>query len=102
MVNAQRPVANINLSDLEIVNCPECDHNLFNSQNRLRFLPRLMSPKGNPMWITEPVYVCAKCGRVSPHPAEWEKKKTEAWESQRVEATSKTDEERAVDPHEKE
>lgn len=63
----------IDPSKLDDVVCAECGHNLFEFANRLKFLSRLISPSGKPMYYAEQLHVCKGCGAMLMQPAEWER-----------------------------
>jgi hypothetical protein len=55
---------NINISDLEVMEC-KCGNTCFLPQIRVRFIPRLLSPAGQPQYLlTQEGIACAICGEM--------------------------------------
>jgi len=53
---------NINVNDLKVMECA-CGNSCFLPQMKVRFIPRLLSPSGQPQYLlTQEGIACAVCG----------------------------------------
>jgi hypothetical protein len=54
---------NINISNLKVMECTACGNTCFLPQMKVRFIPRLLSPAGQPQYLlTQEGIACATCG----------------------------------------
>lgn len=64
MANGQQMNLNINVQDLKVMECV-CGNSCFLPQIKVRFIPRLLSPAGQPQYLlTQEGIACAICGEV--------------------------------------
>ena len=61
-LNEQLLAQGINPQSLRDVECPKCQHVLFDETLRLKKISALESPNGKLMILPIPVFVCRSCG----------------------------------------
>lgn len=73
LLNNKQPKINIDPKTLDDVKCAKCGGDNFGPGFSCKFLPLLLSPQNQPMYVATEHHVCLGCGEALPTPVEYAK-----------------------------